>query len=126
MILYCSEVGFDKGYLVDLLEERHGTGVVHTGCEHQQQVVQEQRLVVEVELQSLVVQLNVGHLQTSDSVLVTIQYLLIMIILGEEKTTNTSSLLTVLIKQEIIISNTVNCRVSVLSISNVESSNQRH
>ena len=46
----------------DLLEEVDGSGVVHARREDEQQVVEQQRLVVQVELQRLVVQLDVRHL----------------------------------------------------------------
>ena len=62
MILNSTEVGFDQGDLVDFLEEADSPGVVHAGCEHQQQIIEEQRLIVKVELQCLVVQLYVGNL----------------------------------------------------------------
>ena len=46
----------------NLLEEVDRSGVVHARREDEQQVVEQQRLVVQVELQRLVVQLDVRHL----------------------------------------------------------------
>ena len=43
-------------------EEADGPGVVHAGREDEEEVVQHHGLVVQVELDGLVVQLDVGHL----------------------------------------------------------------
>ena len=48
--------------MADSGEETHGPGVVHAWGQDHQQVVDEQRLVLEVELKGLVIQFNVGHL----------------------------------------------------------------
>ena len=49
--------------MVDFSEEVDGSGVVHPGRQHQQQVVEQHGLVVQVELYRLVIQLDVGHLE---------------------------------------------------------------
>ena len=42
-------------------EETDGSSVIHARCENQQHVVQQKRLVVKIELNSFVVELNIGH-----------------------------------------------------------------
>ena len=49
--------------MAGLLEEVDGAGMIHARCQHEQQVVEQQRLVVEVKLQRPVVDLNVRHLR---------------------------------------------------------------
>ena len=65
VVLDLSEVWFDERQLVELGEESDGAGVVHAGDQHRQQVVEHHGLVVQVELDRLVIQLNVGNLQSN-------------------------------------------------------------
>lgn len=44
-----------------LLEEIHGTGVVHAWGEYHEEIINQHRPEIQVELQRLVVQLNVSH-----------------------------------------------------------------
>jgi hypothetical protein len=60
-ILHRPEVRLDQLQVSGFGEERHRSGVVHPRRQHQQQVVQQQRLVVQVELYRLVVELDVGN-----------------------------------------------------------------
>ena len=48
--------------MTNLCEETDSPGVVHSWRQNDEKVVQHHRLVVQVELDSLVVQLDVGHL----------------------------------------------------------------
>lgn len=57
-----AEVRLNELEVVEAREEGHCACVVETRCEDHQEVVDEQRLVVEVELQGLVVELDVRHL----------------------------------------------------------------
>lgn len=44
-------------------KEGDSPSVVQPGCQHKQQVVDEQRFVIQIELQGFVVELHVGNLQ---------------------------------------------------------------
>lgn len=63
MTLYLSEVRFDQRQLAELLKESYSSGMVHARNEYYQKVVEHHGLVVQIELDSLVVQLNVGNLE---------------------------------------------------------------
>eukprot|EP00050_Salpingoeca_kvevrii_P006202 m.287993 g.287993 ORF g.287993 m.287993 type:complete len:381 (+) comp11879_c0_seq1:284-1426(+) len=60
--LHLEQVGLDKRKVVCADEKVHGTGMVDARNEDRQHVVEEQRLVVQVELNGLVVELSVGDL----------------------------------------------------------------
>ena len=63
LILYTLEVWHHKRHLVGLPEETDRPRVVQSGHQHLQQIIQQHRLVVQVELDRLIVQLNIRHLQ---------------------------------------------------------------
>ena len=58
-----SEVRLHQWNVAGFLEEVDGAGMIHARHQDQQKVVEQQRLVVEVELQCSVVDLDVGHLR---------------------------------------------------------------
>lgn len=60
--LYRAKVRLDELEVAIASEEGHTTGVIKTGSEHNEQIVDEQGLVVQVELESFVVELYVSHL----------------------------------------------------------------
>ena len=60
--LYRAKVRLDKLEMAITSEEGHAAGVVKARSEHNEQIVDEQGLVVQVELESFVVELDVSHL----------------------------------------------------------------
>ena len=62
VVLHGAQVRLHQWQVVELREEVDGARVVHARRQHQQEIVEQQRLVVKVKLQCLVIQLNVGHL----------------------------------------------------------------
>ena len=62
VLLHIAKVGLDEAEVIDAGEEADRASVVQARREHQQEVVDQEGLVVQVELQRAVVELNVGHL----------------------------------------------------------------
>ena len=63
VVLHRAEIGLDERQVVGLDEEVDGARMVEARREHGQQVVEQHGLVVQVELDGLVVELDVGHLR---------------------------------------------------------------
>ena len=62
-VLHGAQVRLHELQMVDFSEEVDGPRVIHPGRQHQQQVVEQHGLEVQVKLYRLVIQLDVGHLR---------------------------------------------------------------
>ena len=62
-VLHGAQVRLHELQMVDFSEEVDGPCVIHPGRQHQQQVVEQHGLEVQVKLYRLVIQLDVGHLR---------------------------------------------------------------